>query len=758
MALLVRSVVSERHRTCGVPERRLPILRTWARVLALLAVCGLLLGGGTGFSAGVIDRGSVASDGTEGNAESLNPCLSEDGRYLAFNSHASNLVSGDTNGVGDVFVRDCQTGLIIRVSVASDGTQANAGSAESALSGDGRYVVFVSAATNLVSGDMNGVADVFVHDCQTGETTRVSVASDGTEANVASGYPCITPDGRYVAFSSAASNLTSGDSNGARDSFVHDCQTGETTRVRAASDGAPEGSGSWHVSLSADGRYLAFESAASDLVAGDTNGASDVLVYDRQTAETTRVSVASDGAEGNLGSYWPSLSATGRYIAFGSVASNLVSDDTDGQPDIFVHDRETGQTTRVSMASDGTEGNLPSFPDQAISANGQYVAFRSSASNLVSGDINGYSDVFVHDCRTGQTTRVSTASDGTEGNHISWEPAISADGRCVAFSSGASNLVSGDTNGYWDVFVSGWQAVPEVEIDIKPGSARNPVNPKSEGVLPVAVFSSEVFDATQIDPSTVVLAGAVVARNPDDGSWMMHIGDENEDGVMDVRLFFDTEGIQVELLEDGYAVMTGSVLGGLEFTGRDIVTIVPKDIPNDSWAIESIAECLVGGVVGGYSDGTYRPDLPVTRDQMAVFISRALAGGDAHVPTGPPVATFSDVPTDHWAFKYVEYTVDSGVVAGYGDGTYRPTPTVTRDQMAVFMARAMAGGESSVPTGPSAASFPDVPTDYWAFRYVEYIKSGGVTGGYPDGNYHPEYACTRDQMAVYVARGWELPM
>jgi hypothetical protein len=142
---------------------------------------------------------------------------------------------------------------------------------------------------------------------------------------------------------------------------------------------------------------------------------------------------------------------------------------------------------------------------------------------------------------------------------------------------------------------------------------------------------------------------------------------------------------------------------------------------------------------------------------MAAFIARALCGGDAYVPTAPAVATFSDVPTDHWAFRYVECAVARGVVGGYGGGLYQPTLTVTRDQMAVFIARARCGGEAYVPTGPVTATFPDVPTDHWAFKHVEYCRAEGVVGGYGDGTYRPEGAVTRDQMAVYVQRAFALP-
>jgi Tol biopolymer transport system component len=358
---------------------------------------------------------------------------------VAFHSFASNLVGGDTNGRADVFVHDRQTGQTTRVSVASDGSQGNVESYDPFISADGRYVAFHSDATNLVGGDTNGDRDVFVHDRQTAQTTRVSVASDGSQGNSHSRYPSISADGRYVAFHSDATNLVGGDTNGHGDVFVHDRQTGQTTRVSVASDGSQGNSYSRNSSISADGRYVAFHSFARNLVGGDTNGRGDVFVHDRQTAQTTRVSVASDGSQGNDYSFWASISADGRYVAFQSLASNLVGGDTNGRYDVFVHDRQTGQTTRVSVASDGSEGyNSSDHP--FISADGRYVAFHSDAGNLVGGDTNGDRDVFVHDRQTAQTTRVSVASDGSQGNDWSWEPSISADGRYVAFHSFASNL------------------------------------------------------------------------------------------------------------------------------------------------------------------------------------------------------------------------------------------------------------------------------------------------------------------------------
>jgi extracellular elastinolytic metalloproteinase len=396
-------------------------------------------------------RASVSSDGVEGDGASQRSSVSGDGRYVAFESRSSNLVPGDTNGASDIFVHDRVTGVTERVSVASDGTQANANSFVASISADGRYVAFYSIATNLVPGDTNGASDIFVHDRVTGVTERVSVASDGTQANANSLVPSLSADGRFVAFQSVATNLVPGDTNGNNDIFVHDRVTGVTERVSVASDGTQGNGISTTADISGDGRFVAFQSAASNLVPGDTNGATDVFVHDRLTGVTERVSVASDGTQGNANTSEASLSADGRYVAFQSAASNLVPGDTNGATDVFVHDRLTGVTERVSVASDGAPGDANSF-SASVSADGRYVAFDSGATNLVADDTNGFRDVFVHDRETGVTQRVSVTSDGTQGNGTTSEPAISADGRYVAFESAASNLVPGDTNEVQDVF------------------------------------------------------------------------------------------------------------------------------------------------------------------------------------------------------------------------------------------------------------------------------------------------------------------
>ena len=314
-------------------------------------------GGATGAVA-TITRVSVSSSGAEGNSSSYSPAISSDGSYVAFSSYANNLVEGDTNGRQDIFIHDTQAGITTRVSVNSSGAQGNNDSYTPSISADGRMVAFSSDAGNLVSGDTNGWEDIFVHDRQTGLTTRVSVSSTGAQNNDASFYPSISPDGRYVTFSSYARNLVSGDTNNVSDIFVHDRQTGLTSRVSVDSAGDQSNGDSYLSSISADGRYVAFYSCADNLMSDDANGYhTDVFMHDRQTGNTSTISVDSAGSLGDNDSYDPTISADGRYILFTSNADNLVSGDTNNTSDVFMHDTLTGATTRVSVNSNGQQGN-----------------------------------------------------------------------------------------------------------------------------------------------------------------------------------------------------------------------------------------------------------------------------------------------------------------------------------------------------------------------------------------------------------------
>lgn len=430
------------------------------RPVAVTLFCALAVDA----QAGLTVRVSVDSGGREGVFQSTAPSISGNGRYVAFASAASNLVTGDTNNAWDVFVHDRQSGAITRVSVDSAGRQGNdmsSANSRPSMSADGRYVAFVSAATNLVAGDTNEDWDVFVHDRLTGETTRASVNSAGGQGNApefgsGSESASISADGRYIAFSSSASNLVPGDTNDVGDVFVHDRLAGATTRASVSSAGSQGNDWSSGItSISADGQYVVFASAASNLVANDNNDSGDVFVHDRRTGTTTRVSVDSAGQQANSWSRSSVISADGRYVAFNSQASNLVTGDTNDTEDVFVHDRQTGVTTRANVNSAGGQANDGSDVGFLlfISADGRYVAFDSYASNLVEGDTNGTSDIFVRDRQASATTRVSVSSGGWQGSFRSEFPSISSDGRYVAFASGALNLVAGDTNYVDDIFV-----------------------------------------------------------------------------------------------------------------------------------------------------------------------------------------------------------------------------------------------------------------------------------------------------------------
>ena len=326
-------------------------------------------------------------------------------------------------------------------------------SSSQAISADGRYVAFYSYASNLVAGDTNNVGDVFVRDLVTETTMLISATSSGVIGNSVSTSPVISADGRYLAFMSSASNLTAGDTNGARDIFVRDLIAG-TTRLVGATSGAGSGNGSSSLPvISANGRYVAFLSNANDLVAGDANGTQDVFVRDLVTETTHLVSATDSGASGDSSSSSPAISAAGRYVAFLSSASNLVANDANGKQDVLVRDLVAGTTTLVSTTSSGGSGDSSSS-SPVISADGRFVAFLSSASNLVANDANATQDAFVRDLVAGTTTLVSAASSGASGNCESYSPVLSADGRHIAFESYASDLVANDANGaIRDVFV-----------------------------------------------------------------------------------------------------------------------------------------------------------------------------------------------------------------------------------------------------------------------------------------------------------------
>lgn len=401
---------------------------------------------------------SQSYDGFQAYESCVYPSTSTDGRFVAFVSAARNLVFGDTNGYGDVFVRDTLGQTTVRISVSSFGEQADHQSGEPSISADGRFVAFFSQASNLVPGDTNGGSDVFVHDMWTGTTQRVSIGTSGQEGFGQN--PAISANGRYVAFVSGAPNLVQNDTNSARDMFVRDLMLGVTTRVSVSSTGE-QGNDSVNQippALSADGRYVAFQSWATNLVAGDTNNWADLFLRDTVLGTTTRVSVSSSGTQANHASGNPKISADGRVVAFLSYATNLVSGDTNGVPDIFVRDLDKATTKRVSVSTNGIQSNGESSY-ASISADGRYIAFGCQGNNIVTSDTNGVDDVFLHDRSLNTTVRVSVNESGQQGNGYSYEPSLSPDASFVAFQSTATNFVP-SFGGLYNIYRSELAGVP----------------------------------------------------------------------------------------------------------------------------------------------------------------------------------------------------------------------------------------------------------------------------------------------------------
>jgi Tol biopolymer transport system component len=393
---------------------------------------------------------SRSTGGALGNGSSAEASLSADGRYIAFSSNASNLVAGDTFGVADIFVRDLRTGVTRRVSVGAGGAQANGRSNQPRISGDGRYVAFASDATNLVAGDTNHQPDVFVRDLRTGTTRLVSVGVHGAGADGDNAAPSISATGRYIAFISGASNLVHGDTDGTSDIFVRDMVAGTTQRVSVRTGGGQADAPSDGPSISGDGRYIAFASTADNLVTGDTNGVTDVFLRDRVAHTTRRVSVGPGGVQADGPSTQPAISADGTRVAYVSEADNLVATDTDTAADVLVRTLATGVNIQVSFRTDSLPGSFASEP--SISAHGDLVAFTTS-SDLVAADTNGSQDVYLRDVPAGTNELISVDLSGGGAGLDSAGPAIAACGNRVAFTSSAATIVPGDGNNRQDVFV-----------------------------------------------------------------------------------------------------------------------------------------------------------------------------------------------------------------------------------------------------------------------------------------------------------------
>lgn len=389
-----------------------------------------------------------------GNLASANASTSANGRFIAFHSAANNLIPGDTNNTQDIFVFDRDTKNMQRVSVSSDGEQANDYSLRPSISGDGRYVAFMSYAKNLVDNDDNHQLDIYVHDRQEKTTNLVSVSTAGNAGNTKSLNPVISSDGRFVAFESFSNNLIEEDLNGNPDIFVRDLTEGKTEVISLSSRGQQANHGSSNPTISADGRYVLFQSPARNLVPIDNKRSdenewnfSDVFLRDRELEKTELISVNLKGKPGNHPSGSPSVSQDGRHIAFTSMATDLVENYPAGplelsgkgftarRIDIYTRDRETNITKLVSAALNGEPGNHQSQAPK-ISANGQFIIFQSAASNLTKNRMPGTTiNIYQRDIAKDETTLVTQFQGPQETNVMSAHSAVTQDGNFVVFDT-----------------------------------------------------------------------------------------------------------------------------------------------------------------------------------------------------------------------------------------------------------------------------------------------------------------------------------
>ncbi|HUS85549.1 MAG TPA: hypothetical protein VMX56_10415, partial [Anaerolineales bacterium] len=434
--------------------RRVTFLpRLLSAIVIVMLVSPALLVQATLANTELTERVSISSAGLEGDQVSRTPSISADSQIIVFASEATSLVVGDTNDVQDIFLHDWLAGTTERVSLSGQGQEANGASAWPEISADGRTVVFASTATNLVDGDTYDVEDVFVVDLQLNTIERVSHPASGGQANAPSSQPVISGDGRFVAFVSAATNLAADATTGLEEIYLFDRADGSLLWVSAPLVGSVNDGVSGEPAISADGNWVAFSSSSTQLVSDDTLGRRDIFLWNRASRALQRVSVTQAGDEALNSSYAPALNADGRYIVFRSHAANLVAGDTNNMADIFLRDRLDGALQRVNLTTTGEQALYGASDEPAISADGRFIAFRSNATNLVADDLNSSPDIFVRDLQ-GTTTRASVDSYTIESNGSSYSPVISADGAAIAFYSEANNLdlVSDDANGIGDVF------------------------------------------------------------------------------------------------------------------------------------------------------------------------------------------------------------------------------------------------------------------------------------------------------------------
>ncbi len=416
--------------------------------------------GNTLTTAGIVSITLVSQTaaGVQGNAASAASVFSPDGTKVAFFSGASNLLTGDTGAANQILIKDLQTGAITAVSVTAGGAFGNGDSNIGMFSPDGTKFLFQSDASNLVAGDTNGATDIFLKDLTTGAITRVSTFADGSQSGANGSHsgggsdPVFSADGTKILFTSNA-GLVAGDTNGVQDVYVKDLSTGALTLASVTSTGVQGDNDSFHGAFSPDGTLVAFESSATSFP-GNNNTVVDVFVKNLTTGALTRISASANPATSNSNlNIFEAFSPDGTKILFQSSSNTLVSGDTNNARDLFLYDLQTGTSTLVSSTSSGGFLNALSSGGR-FSSDGSKVIFSTYATNAVSGDTNGAADVFEKDLITGTLTLISQTASGTQGNGDSISPTMSPDGSHIVFTSDASNLAPNDINATTDVLVA----------------------------------------------------------------------------------------------------------------------------------------------------------------------------------------------------------------------------------------------------------------------------------------------------------------
>jgi Tol biopolymer transport system component len=395
---------------------------------------------------------SLRYDGSSTTENNNAPTISDNGRYVAYNTEDRFLLGPEKMPCCQVIRYDRRTKAKEVVSVNRKGKPVRGGGNEPVMSADGNLVAFWSSAKRLVRDDPRTDRDVFIRDMTKGRTKLISRNPSGQPGNGDSFMASISADGTRVAYASAASDLASGDNNQVIDVFLYDAKTGKTTLVSRGLDGKSARGESLAPEISADGSHVVYFSSADNIVDGDHNQLEDVFSYDVAAKTTQIISVAEDGTAANGGSFNPSVSGDGKFVTFWSFASNLAPNDKNDQGDVFLRTTDSPKITLVSHTPKGFSGNGES-DDPTISTDGRTVAFQSAASDLDPADTNGFTDVYRYSVSSGQLVIVSTARDGSPADDSSFLPSLSKDGALIAFESVAGNLVRRDTNSMVDAFV-----------------------------------------------------------------------------------------------------------------------------------------------------------------------------------------------------------------------------------------------------------------------------------------------------------------